>query len=194
MIQALPSMSNIESHLVEKRIFKPASAFSKKAHVKSLADYKRIYAQSIKNPDKFWASEASTLTWRKKWSKVLDWKVPFAKWFVGGQINASENCLDRHLSGPRRNKAAIIWEGENGDRRTLTYHQLHREVSIFANILKRNGVKKGDRVLIYLPQVPEAAVAMLAARASARCITLCSADSAPRASRTASPTAVQKSS
>jgi acetyl-CoA synthetase len=154
-------MSNIESHLVEKRIFKPSPAFSKKAHVKSLADYKRIYAQSIKNPDKFWASEASTLTWRKKWSKVLDWKVPFAKWFVGGQINASENCLDRHLDGPRRNKAAIIWEGENGDRRTLTYHQLHREVCVFANILKRNGVKKGDRVLIYLPQVPEAAVAML---------------------------------
>jgi acetyl-CoA synthetase len=154
--------NNIESHLQEKRIFKPSAAFSKKAAVKSLADYKKLHAESLKNPEKFWAREASDLLWQKKWKKVLDWKSPFAEWFVGGQLNASENCLDRHLNGPRRNKAAIIWEGEPGERRTLTYHQLHREVCIFGNVLKRNGVKMGDRVLIYMPLIPEAVIAILA--------------------------------
>ncbi len=154
--------NNIESHLVEKRVFKPSKDFSKKARIGSLAEYKKIYAASIRNPSKFWAGEASDLLWQKKWTKVLDWTPPFAKWFVGGKINASENCLDRHLTGPRRNKAAIIWEGEPGERRTITYHQLHREVCIFANILKRNGAKKGDRILIYMPLIPEATVAMLA--------------------------------
>jgi acetyl-CoA synthetase len=153
---------NIESHLQEKRIFKPAAAFSKKAALKSFADYKKLHADSLKNPEKFWAREASELVWQKKWKKVLNWKSPFAEWFVGGRLNASENCLDRHLQGPRRNKAAIIWEGEPGERRTLTYHQLHREVCIFGNVLKRNGVKKGDRVLIYMPLIPEAVIAMLA--------------------------------
>lgn len=127
-----------------------------------MEEYLRLHKESIKRPDRFWAREASELTWQKKWTKVLDWKLPFAKWFVGGKINAAENCLDRHLKGPRRNKAAIIWEGEPGEKRTLTYHQLHREVCLFANVLKRNGVKKGDRVLIYLPMIPEAVVAMLA--------------------------------
>ncbi len=154
--------NNIESHLVEKRVFKPSKDFSKKARIGSLAEYKKIYAASIRNPSKFWAGEASELYWQKKWSKVLDWTPPFAKWFVGGKINASENCLDRHLTGIRRNKAAIIWEGEPGERRTITYHQLHREVCVFANILKRNGAKKGDRILIYMPLIPEATVAMLA--------------------------------
>jgi len=154
--------TNIESHLQEKRIFKPSAGFSKKAAVKSLAEYKKLHAESLKNPEKFWAREASDLLWQKKWKKVLDWKSPFAEWFVGGQLNASENCLDRHLNGHRRNKAAIIWEGEPGERRTLTYHQLHREVCIFGNILKRNGVKIGDRVLIYMPLIPEAVIAMLA--------------------------------
>ena len=157
-----PMSQNIESHLQEKRVFKPTSAFSKKAEVKSFADYKKLHAASLKNPEKFWAREASELVWQKKWKKVLNWKFPFAEWFVGGQLNAAENCLDRHLNGPRRNKAAIIWEGEPGERRTLTYHQLHREVCIFGNVLKRNGVKKGDRVLIYMPLIPEAVIAMLA--------------------------------
>lgn len=152
----------IESLLVEKRVFKPSREFSKAARIGSMAEYRKIYEASIRNPEKFWAAEASELVWQKRWSKVLDWKEPFAKWFVGGKINASENCLDRHLNGPRRNKAALIWEGEPGERRTLTFHQLHREVCVFANILKRNGVKKGDRVLIYLPMIPEAVVAMLA--------------------------------
>jgi acetyl-CoA synthetase len=154
--------TNIESHLIEKRVFKPSREFAKQARISSFAEYKKLYDLSIKKPDKFWAAEASELVWQKKWTKVLDWKPPFAKWFVGGQVNASENCLDRHLNGPRRNKAAIIWEGEPGEKRTLTYQQLHRETCIFANILKRNGVKKGDRVLIYMPLIPEATVAMLA--------------------------------
>jgi len=158
-----PLMStNIESHLIEKRVFKPSREFAKSARIGSFAEYKKLYDQSIKKPEKFWADEAAELVWQKKWTKVLDWKPPFAKWFVGGQLNASENCLDRHLVGTRRNKAAIIWEGEPGEKRTITYQQLHRETCIFANILKRNGVKKGDRVLIYMPLIPEAAVAMLA--------------------------------
>jgi acetyl-CoA synthetase len=153
---------NIESHLVEKRVFKPPRDFSRTARIKSLGQYRRMYRESMRQPAKFWAREASELVWRARWKKVLEWKPPFAKWFVGGKLNISENCLDRHLSGSRRNKAAIIWEGEPGDRRTLTYQQLHREVCRFANVLKRNEIKKGDRVIIYLPNVPEAAVAMLA--------------------------------
>ena len=154
--------THIESHLVEKRVFKPSKEFVKGARIRSFAEYKKIYAESIKSPEKFWAKQAADLLWRKKWTKVLDWRLPFAKWFVGAKLNVAENCLDRHLSGPRRNKAAIIWEGEPGERRVLTYQQLHREVCVFANILKRNGCKKGTRVLIYLPHIPEAAIAMLA--------------------------------
>jgi acetyl-CoA synthetase len=153
---------NIETHLIEKRVFKPALHFAKQARIKSLAHYKRLYAESIRQPDRFWAREASELVWRKKWKKVSEWRLPNARWFVGGKINLAENCVDRHLDGPRRNKAAIIWEGEPGEKRTLTFQQLHREVCRFANVLKRNGVKKGDRVLIYMPMIPEAAVAMLA--------------------------------
>jgi acetyl-CoA synthetase len=154
--------TNIESHLIEKRVFKPAKDFAKKARIKSLAQYRKMYRESIQRPDTFWAREARELVWRKPWKKVLDWKAPFAKWFVGGQLNLSENCLDRHLEGPRRNKAAIVWEGEPGEKRTLTYQQLHREVCRFANVLKRNKIRKGDRVIIYLPTIPEAAISMLA--------------------------------
>jgi acetyl-CoA synthetase len=154
--------TNIESHLIEKRVFKPAKSFAKKARIKSLAQYRKMYRESVRRPDTFWAREAKELIWRKPWKKVLAWKAPFAKWFVGGQLNLSENCLDRHLDGSRRNKAAIIWEGEPGEKRTLTYQQLHREVCCFANVLKRNKIGKGDRVIIYLPTIPEAAIAMLA--------------------------------
>jgi len=155
-------MSNIESHLIEKRVFKPNREFSKQARIKSRAEYDQLYKESIQKPDKFWAREASELLWRKKWGKVLEWKEPFAKWFVGGQLNISENCLDRHLHGPRRNKAAIIFEGEPGDKQVYTFQQLHREVCKFANVLKRNGIKKGQCVLIYMPMIPQAAIAMLA--------------------------------
>jgi acetyl-CoA synthetase len=152
---------NIESHLVENRVFKPAKAFARTARIKSMDQYRRMHRESIARPEKFWAREARELTWQKPWKKVLQWKAPFAKWFVGGKLNVSENCIDRHLNGPRRNKAAIIWEGEPGERRTLTYQQLHHEVCRFANVLKRNKIGKGDRVIIYLPTIPEAAIAML---------------------------------
>ncbi|HEY2711105.1 MAG TPA: acetate--CoA ligase [Chthoniobacterales bacterium] len=153
---------NIESHLKETRVFKPSREFAQKARISSLEQYRRMYRESIRDPDKFWAREAGELRWQKPWKKALEWKVPFVKWFVGGKLNLSENCLDRHLQGARRNKAAIIWEGEPGDKRILTYQQLHREVCRFANVLKRNKIRKGDRVIIYLPTIPEAAIAMLA--------------------------------
>jgi acetyl-CoA synthetase len=153
---------NPQSQLVENRVFKPSKEFSKKARIGSLEQYRKLWHKSVKKPEKFWAREAEELTWAKKWKKVLDWKVPFAQWFVGGQLNVAANCLDRHLGTPRQNKAAIIWEGEPGEKRVLTYQQLHREVCRFANVLKRNRIRKGQRVIIYLPMIPEAAIAMLA--------------------------------
>jgi len=154
--------NNTESQLHENRLFKPSREFSKKARIQSMAQNRAMWEESVKRPDKFWAREASELLWNKKWTKVLEWKEPFAKWFLGGKLNVSENCLDRHLNGPRRNKAALIWEGEPGEKRVFTYQQLHREVCMFANVLKRNGIKKGECVIIYMPMIPEAAVAMLA--------------------------------
>ena len=154
---------NIESTLVENRVFKPAKEFSKKARISSMTQYQKMWKESVEQPEKFFAREAAELTWQKKWTKVLQWKCPDAKWFVGGKINVAENCLNRHLGTARANKAAIIWQGEpTGEKRTLTYAQLHREVCLFANVLKRNGAKKGTRVIIYMPMVPEAAIAMLA--------------------------------
>ncbi len=154
---------NIESHLTEKRVFKPSKDFAKKARVGSMAEYKRMWKESVEKPEKFFAREAAELHWQKKWTKVLEWKCPDAKWFIGGKLNVAENCLDQHLGTVRANKAAIIWQGEPvGEKRTLTYTQLHREVCRFANVLKRQKVKKGDRVLIYMPMIPEAAIAMLA--------------------------------
>lgn len=149
--------------VTEKRVFKPAAAFSKAARIKNMAEYSKLHAESVKSPEKFWAREAAELTWQEKWKSVLEWKVPFAKWFLGGKINMAENCVDRHAANPaRKNKAAIIFEGEPGDTRTLTYQQLHREVCKAANMLKANGVKAKDRVIIYMPMVPEAVIAMLA--------------------------------
>ncbi|MDE0858650.1 MAG: acetate--CoA ligase [Akkermansiaceae bacterium] len=154
--------SKSQSVASEELEFKPAQKFSKKARISSLAQYKRLHRESIEKPATFWAREAKQLLWQKKWSKVLDWKAPNAKWFVGGKINVCENCVDRHLTNGRANKAAIIWEGEPGESRTLTYRQLHREVCRFANVLLAKGIKSKDRVLIYMPMVPEAAIAMLA--------------------------------
>ena len=156
-------MSSITSVLQEKRVFKPSKEFSQRAHIKSFAAYRKLYNESIRSPEKFWAKQAKNeLVWFKPWKTVLQWKEPFAKWFVGGQLNLSVNCLDRWLGTPTANRAALIWEGEPGEERTLTYKQLHREVCRFANVLKRNGLKAGDRAIIYLPMVPEAAIAMLA--------------------------------
>jgi acetyl-CoA synthetase len=154
--------ADINSSLKEDRVFAPSTEFSTSAHIKSRADYDRIYKQSVQDPESFWAGIASELHWFKKWDNVLEWNEPFAQWFAGGQTNISYNCLDRHLSSWRKNKAAIIWEGEPGDTRTLTYQQLHSEVCKFANVLKRLGIEKGDRVAIYMPMIPEMPVAMLA--------------------------------
>jgi len=157
------SQPTIESILQEKRLFPPPAEFSQNAQIKSLEEYQQLYEKAKADPQKFWASLAEQeLHWFQKWDTVLDWQPPFAKWFVGGKINISYNCLDRHLTTWRKNKAALIWEGEPGDSRTLTYAQLHREVCQFANALKHLGVQKGDRVGIYMPMIPEAAIAMLA--------------------------------
>jgi acetyl-CoA synthetase len=157
------TVTNIDSMLQEKRIFKPSAKFAQAARIGSFKKYKKLYRASLKDPDKFWGKAAKEeLTWFKPWKKVCVWKPPFAEWFVGGKINASVNCLDRHLTGAMRNKAAIIFEGEPGDVVTLTYQQLHREVCLMANVLKKHGVKMGDRVMIYLPMIPEAVIAMLA--------------------------------
>jgi acetyl-CoA synthetase len=156
----------IESILKEKRRFKPDPAFARKANVPGVTAYNRLRKEADRNFERYWARLAKEhVDWFTPWRKVLDWKPPFARWFIGGKTNISYNCLDRHLEGPnawRRNKAAIVWEGEPGDSRVLTYGDLHREVCKFANALKEQGVKKGDRVAIYMPMVPELAIAMLA--------------------------------
>ncbi len=144
--------------LREDRTFPPPADFRARAVVRD----EQIYADAARDPEAFWAGFAAELEWSRPWDQVLDWQPPHAKWFVGGQLNASVNCLDRHLRGPRRNKAALIWEGEPGDKRTLTYFDLYRQVSTFANVLKSLGVTKGDRVAVYLPLIPELAISMLA--------------------------------
>ena len=157
------SQAAIESTLQEERLFYPAPEFSKLAHIKKMEDYQQIYDQAKADPATFWAALAcQELHWFKPWSQVLDWQPPAVRWFVGGQLNMSYNCLDRHLDTWRRDKPALIWEGEPGDSRTFTYAQLHQEVCQMANVLKHLGVQKGDRVGIYLPMIPEAAIAMLA--------------------------------
>jgi acetyl-CoA synthetase len=148
----------LEALLKEERRFPPDATFRERAN----AGDPGLYDRAAADPESFWAEWARKLEWFEPWRDVLDWQAPYAKWFVGGKLNAAYNCLDRHLGGWRRNKAALIWEGEPGDTRTYTYWDLHREVSRFANVLKSLGVAKGDRVAIYLPMIPEAAIAMLA--------------------------------
>jgi len=148
----------IQALMTERRLFPPSKAFTAQANVRD----SKIYKDAAKSPEKYWAKMASELRWMKPWKKILEWKSPHAKWFVGGKLNVSDNCLDRHLATWRRNKAALIWEGEPGDSQTFTYADLHRETCKFANVLKGLGIRKGDRVNIYLPMIPEAAIAMLA--------------------------------
>ena len=162
MEKAKRPSGTITSVLKEERIFEPPPGFASSAHIKSFKNYTRLYDAARKDPEKFWADAAGELHWFRRWNKVLEWKLPFAKWFIGGKLNISYNCLDRHLGTWRKNKAAIIWEGEPGESRTLTYQELHREVCKFANVLKKLGTKKGDRVVLYMPLIPELAVAMLA--------------------------------
>lgn len=157
-----PSDNTITSVLREARCFEPPPEFARQAHVKSLSEYESLWQRAASDPEGFWAEQAQSLTWARAWSRVLEWTEPHAKWFVGGQLNVAANCLDRHLSGPRKNKAALIFEGEPGDTRVLRYADLHREVCKFANVLKAQGIRPGDRVTIYMPLVPEAVVAMLA--------------------------------
>ncbi len=153
---------HIDSTLDEQRSFEPPAEFSQKAQIKSLDEYEALYKESVEQPEKFWARAAEELHWFRKWDKVLEWKAPWAKWFVGGQINLSYNCLDRHVQTARKNKAALIWESEPGEIRTYTYQQLWKEVQKFANVLKSLGVRKGDRVAIYMGMTPELPIAMLA--------------------------------
>ncbi|MCX9014012.1 MAG: acetate--CoA ligase [Candidatus Methanoperedens sp.] len=155
--------TNIVSLLKEKRVFNPPSGFSEKAHIKSMEEYKKIYDASIKDPVSFWEDKASQLSWYRKWDTVYSWAPGEAicKWFEGGKLNASYNCLDRHLD-KKGDKIAIMWEGEPGDTETYTYKQLHSEVSRFANVLKKKGIRKGDRVAIYMPMIPPLVIAMLA--------------------------------
>jgi acetyl-CoA synthetase len=151
-------MSEIDALLHEDRSFPPSDAWRNNAHIKDPG----IYERAERDPEGFWAEQARELEWMKPWAKVLIWKPPYAQWFAGGKLNASVNCIDRHVRTARRNKAALIWEGEPGDRRTLTYWDLFKEVSAFANVLKGLGIERGDRVALYMPLIPELAISMLA--------------------------------
>jgi acetyl-CoA synthetase len=148
----------LEALLEESRTFEPPEGFREAANASDPA----IYDEAEADPESFWAGWAEKLDWFQSWNSVLEWEAPYAKWFQGGKLNVAHNCLDRHLGGATRNKAALVWEGEPGDQRTYTYWDLHREVGKFANVLKELGVGRGDRVAIYLPMIPEAAIAMLA--------------------------------
>jgi acetyl-CoA synthetase len=156
------SSGQLDTVMQEERCFAPPAEFVAKARIKSLADYEQMWNEAAANIEKFWGEMAGELHWFTPYSTVLEWNEPFAKWFVGGKTNVAYNCLDAHLGTPRANKRAILWEGEPGDQRTLTYEQLHREVCKFANVLKRLGLQTGDRVSIYMPMTPELAIAMLA--------------------------------
>ena len=148
----------IDVLLTEDRRFEPPKDFQDKAEVTDDSPY----TLAAQDREAYWAEWADKLHWFKKWETVLEWDPPFARWFVGGKLNVSFNCLDRHLEDGQADKTALIWEGEPGDKRVFSYRELHREVARFASALKGLGVAKGDRVVIYLPMIPEAAVAMLA--------------------------------
>jgi acetyl-CoA synthetase len=156
------SSGAIKSVLVEHRVFPPTPEFSKYAHVKSIDEYQALWDRAKADPEGFWGEMAQCLSWSRPFDKVLEWEAPHAKWFLGGQLNASYNCVDRHCTGATKNKAAIIWEGEPGERRVLRYQDLLRNVTKFANVLKRLGVRKGDSVAIYMPMIPELVFACLA--------------------------------
>ncbi|MGA7342010.1 MAG: acetate--CoA ligase [Terracidiphilus sp.] len=153
---------DIDSTLRENRVFPPPAEFSARAHIKSLEEYEALYRQSIEDPETFWAGAARDLDWFKPWDKVLEWNLPWARWFVGGKLNLCYNCVDRHALGARAQKTALIWEGEPGEVRRLTYAELHAEVQKFSNALRSLGIQKGDRVAVYMGMTPELAIALLA--------------------------------
>jgi len=154
--------ANLSSSLREHRVFPPPPEFAAKAHVKSLAEYDALYRRSIEDPEAFWAEIAKDLHWFAPWTSVLEWKLPLARWFVGGKINLCYNCVDRHALSTNKDKVAILWEGEPGETRKLTYGELHLQVQKFANVLKGLGIRKGDRVAVYMGMTPELAIALLA--------------------------------
>ncbi len=159
------SEKSIQVLSTEKRVFPPSAAVRSRAHIKSIEEYERLYRRSVNEPEQFWTEMAeANLSWYKRWDRVLeyDFQKPYIKWFQGGKLNASVNCLDRFIDTATRNKAAIIWEGDGGEYRTFTYQQLYFEVNRFANVLKKKGIRKGDRITIYLPMIPELTIAMLA--------------------------------
>ncbi|MFT4113769.1 acetate--CoA ligase [Silvibacterium sp.] len=156
------SDNTLTSSLRENRVFPPPEEFAVKSHVKSLAEYEALYARSVEDPDGFWNEVASELHWFKPWEKTLEWDLPWAKWFVGGKTNLSYNCVDRHVLNGKKDKVAILWEGEPGEVRKITYGELLAQVEKFANVLKSLGIQKGDRVAIYMGMAPELAVALLA--------------------------------
>jgi acetyl-CoA synthetase len=165
MEELMTQGKTIESVVAGKERYPPPKDFQKRAHIKSLKEYRELYKRSVEDPEGFWSERAQELSWFKKWRRVLDYDFNKAeiRWFEGGKVNASFNCLDRHLDTWRKNKAALIWVGENpGEERVYTYQLLHQEVCKFANVLRGKGVKKGDRVAIYLPMIPELPIAMLA--------------------------------
>ncbi len=163
------STGKIDTVMHESRLFPPPAEFAQRARIGSLAAYEKLWQEAAADIEKFWGQLAGELHWFRPYTQVLDWQEPVARWFVGGQTNVSYNCLDRHLATPVKDKRALVWEGEPGDTRTLTYAELHAEVCKFANVLKSLGVEAGDRVSIYMPMVPELAVAMLACAGSGRC-------------------------
>jgi acetyl-CoA synthetase len=150
--------ATIEALMRENRSFAPPDAFARQATISS----PDIYQRAAADPEAYWADEARTLDWFEPWHTILEWNLPFAKWFVGGKLNIAHNCLDRHVAAGRGERVAYFWEGEPGDTRTITYRELHEEVGRCANTLKALGIKRGDRVAIYLPMIPELPVAMLA--------------------------------
>ena len=154
--------TNLDSTLRENRVFPPPAEFAAKAHVKSLAEYEAMYRRSVEQPEEFWAEAAGELEWFAPWTKVIEGEAQHAKWFVDGKLNLSHNCVDRHALGARKDKVALLWEGEPGEVRKLTYGELHEQVQRFANVLKGLGVKSGDRVAIYMGMCPELAIALLA--------------------------------
>ncbi len=158
----LGESTNLDSSLRENRVFAPPAEFAAKAHVKSLGQYEEMYRRSVERPDEFWAEAAGELEWFAPWTKVLEGEAQHAKWFVGGKLNLSHNCVDRHALGARKDKVALLWEGEPGEVREITYGELHGQVQRFANVLKGLGIKRGDRVAVYMGMCPELAIALLA--------------------------------
>jgi acetyl-CoA synthetase len=161
-VAVLGKSTNLDSSLRENRVFAPPAEFAAKAHVKSLEQYEEMYRRSVERPEEFWAEAAGELEWFAPWTKVLEGKAQHAKWFVGGKLNLSHNCVDRHALGARKDKVALLWEGEPGEVRKITYGELHEHVQRFANVLKGLGIKRGDRVAVYMGMCPELAIALLA--------------------------------